>query len=98
MLPAEIKKHHANFNGILAQVLGNCTGLESAGASHTLDVTMLLTVGPGSEGFAGWRLNTDACRAMTGLMGITHKNPSMSVEQAKRFLGSQEPVKPRHCL
>ena len=94
----EITKQHANFNGILAQVLGNHTGLEWAGSSHTSDVTMLMAVGPGREHFAGWRPNTDAYGAMTQLMGITHKNPSMSVEEAKRYLGSQATAETPHWL
>jgi alkaline phosphatase len=83
-LPTEINKQHANALGILAEVLGNYTGIGWTGTSHTSDVTMVLAVGPGQEAFAGLRRNTETFTALTSLLGIAFVNPAMSIEEAQR--------------
>jgi alkaline phosphatase len=76
-LPLEINKQHANASGILAQVVGNYTGIGWTGMSHTADVTMMMATGPGRERFASLQLNSDAFSALTALWEIAFVNPAM---------------------
>jgi len=83
-LPTEVNKQHASALGILAEVLGNYTGIGWTGMSHTADITMVLATGPGQERFAGLRRNTETFTALTALLGIAYVNPTMSAEEANR--------------
>jgi len=87
-LPPEVNKQHANAAGILAEVLGNYTGIGWTGMSHTADFTMVLAVGAGQERFAGLRRNTETFGALTGLLGISFVNPEMSSVDAHRYVAT----------
>lgn len=83
--PPELNMMEANIYGVVAQIVGNHNGLAWTGIVHTSDWTLCMAVGPGSERFAGLLKNTDAYQHMTALLGIEHRNPSMTAEQARKF-------------
>jgi len=87
-LPSEANKQHANATGILAQVLGNYTGIGWTGMSHTADFTMVLATGAGQERFAGLRRNTETFSALTSLLGISFVNPVISSGEAQRHVAT----------
>jgi len=97
-LPAEINRQHANASGLLAQVLGNYTGIGWTGMSHTADLTMVMATGPGRERFAGLQLNTDTFAALTALMDIAFVNPAMSGQDAGRVAGRRPEAPAPHWL
>jgi len=72
----------------LGQILGNHTGIGWTGVRHTEDMVLLSALGPGAERFAGLQRNTNVYRHMAELFGIAHRNPSMSVEQARPYFAS----------
>ncbi len=78
-------QQHANFVGLLGEFTGNHTGIGWTGTTHTADYTPILALGPGAEGYHGLRLNTDSYPHLTGLMGVPHRNPSITPEEAARF-------------
>lgn len=79
-------QQHNGFCGLLGEFTGNHTGIGWTGTSHTADYVPILAFGPGAEAFQGLVLNTDAYPRMTAMMGVTHKNPSMTPEQASKYL------------
>ncbi|RPJ83487.1 MAG: alkaline phosphatase [Acidobacteria bacterium] len=85
VLPSEVNRQHANASGILAQVLGNHTGIGWTGMSHTADLTAVLATGPGQDRFAGLRLNTETFTTLTDSLGLKFTNPSMSCREAARY-------------
>lgn len=86
----EANRQHANFLGLLGQMLGNHTGIGWTGITHTADPAMVMAVGPGSEMFHGLMLNTEGFVRLTDALHVNHRNPSMTAEQASRF--SMAPV------
>jgi alkaline phosphatase len=81
----EISRQLATIPGIIGQVLGNHIGIQWTGITHTADWVLLMAVGPGSERFCGLHPCTDAFVIMTELLGIDHRNPAMTAEEARRF-------------
>lgn len=71
--------------GLLGQVVGNHTGIGWTGTTHTSDYTLLTALGPGAERFSGFLRNTDVFPALTELMDIRFRNPSMEPARAKEF-------------
>jgi alkaline phosphatase len=71
--------------GTLGQVLANHTGIAWVGESHTADYVVTTAVGPGAQEFSGLIRNTDVFGKLTRMMGVTHKNPAMDPEAAKKF-------------
>lgn len=84
-LPPEISRQHKKLVGISGQLFGNHTGIGWTGVSHTADLALVTALGPGREAFCGVRPNTDAFVQMTAALGVKHRNPSMTTEEAKRF-------------
>lgn len=78
-------QQHANFVGLLGEYTGNQTGIGWTGTTHTADYTPILAVGPGADGYHGLKLNTDSYPHLTALMGVPHRNPSMTPEAAAKF-------------
>ncbi len=72
--------------GILGQAAGNHNGVGFCNADHTSDLTVLTALGPGSERFRGQIRNTRCFENMVDLMGSKFRNPSMTPEQARKFL------------
>lgn len=70
------------FSGILAQVIGNHTGVGWTGHNHTEDPTVIAALGPNQEQWAGIIKNTQAFTNMTRHFGINFKNPAMTREEA----------------
>jgi hypothetical protein len=97
-MPPETNRQHANAAGILAQVLGNLTGIGWTGTSHTADFTMVLATGPGKERFSGLRLNTEVFPALTGLLGVRFTNPAMSANDAAQLMTEAPPDHGAHWL
>jgi alkaline phosphatase len=81
----EISRQQHKAVAILGQVLGNHTGIGWTGVTHTSDLALISAWGPGSERFQGLLLNVDAYTRLAELLGITHRNPSMSQAQARQF-------------
>lgn len=96
--PPELNRQHANFVGVLGQVLGNHTGIGWTGVSHTADLALLTAFGPSAESFRGIFPCTYAYERLTGLLGITHRNPKMTLDQARRFASSAPASLPPHWL
>jgi alkaline phosphatase len=78
-------QQHNGFVGLLGEFTGNYTGIGWTGTTHTSDYAPILAIGPGAEAFSGVVLNTDAYVHLTAYMGVTHKNPSMTPEEATKF-------------
>lgn len=94
----ELNSLEANIYGVTAQILGNHTGIGWTGIAHTSDWTLSMTLGPAAsrERFAGLLKNTDAYVHIAELMGIEHRNPTMTVEEAKKFgLGAPDDLPAR---
>lgn len=72
---SELNAQHRPLVGVLGQILGNHTGIQFTGISHTADYSPLTAIGPGSHRFCGFQRNTDIFRQLTLLMDIDHQNP-----------------------
>lgn len=94
----EINRQLATIPGMLGQVLGNHIGIQWTGITHTADWALLMATGPGSERFRGLHPCTDAFAIMTDLLGIDHRNPAMTAEEATRFAHSPHQSSPRHWM
>lgn len=73
------------FRGLtstLGAVIGNHTKTTFTSANHQSDHVLVSAYGPGSELCAGLTQNTEFFGIMCGFKGITHKNPTMTFEQA----------------
>jgi alkaline phosphatase len=71
----EVFRQHANFYGLLGQILGNWHGIGWTGVTHTADWTLSVARGPGQEAFQGLLKNTDFFERVAELWGISHRNP-----------------------
>jgi alkaline phosphatase len=71
--------------GVLGQVLSNYYGVAFTGMNHTGEYTLITSTGPGSLPFEGLVRNTDIFPRLTSYMGIRHRNPSMTAEQAAKY-------------
>jgi alkaline phosphatase len=72
--------------GILGEAASNHNGIGWVSADHTSDYSLLTALGPGSELFRGQMRNTMCFDNMVTLMGSKFRNPSMTPEQARKFL------------
>lgn len=79
---------HRNLQGLMGEILSNYNGFGWTGTSHTADYTWITAIGTGREEFHGLIRNTDAFYKMLKLFGLSHKNPSMSPEEARKYLSS----------
>ena len=85
-LPPIWNRQHRNLQGLLGLILSNYNGYGWVGTSHTADYTWITALGPGREAFHGLIRNTDAFYKMLALFGLSHKNPSMTPEEARKFI------------
>ncbi|MCS6918469.1 MAG: alkaline phosphatase [Fimbriimonadales bacterium] len=85
-LPPIWNRQHRNLQGLLGQILSNYNGYGWVGTSHTADYTWITALGVGREEFHGLVRNTDAFYKMLKLFGLSHKNPSMTPEEARKFM------------
>jgi alkaline phosphatase len=85
-MPPVWNRQHANLNGLLGQILSNYNGIGWTGTSHTADYTWITAFGTGREEFHRLVRNTDAFYKMLKLFGLSHKNPSMTPQEARKFL------------
>lgn len=83
--PAEMCVFQSTQAGLLGQALSNKSGVAFTGIVHTSDWALSLAFGPGAQRFSGLRLNTDAFEIMAEFMGIEHRNPRMTPEDAMKF-------------
>lgn len=66
---------HANFYGLLGQVLGNWNGVGWTGVTHTADWSPLIAAGPGRDHFEGLIPNTGFYDRTCALFGLHEVNP-----------------------
>jgi alkaline phosphatase len=85
-LPPIWNRQHRNLQGLMGQILSNYNGYGWVGTSHTADYTWITALGPGREEFHGLVRNTDAFYKMLKLFGLSHKNPSMTPEEARKYM------------
>ncbi len=85
-LPPIWNRQHRSLQGLLGQILSNYNGYGWVGTSHTADYTWITALGAGREEFHGLIRNTDAFYKMLKLFGLSHKNPSMTPEEARKFI------------
>jgi alkaline phosphatase len=85
-LPPIWNRQHRNLQGLMGQILSNYNGYGWVGTSHTADYTWITALGPGREEFHGLVRNTDAFYKMLKLFGLSHKNPSMTPEEACKYM------------
>jgi alkaline phosphatase len=78
----EVYKQHQRYFGILGQVVGNHNGIGWTSTSHTEDHTIIAAKGPGQEHFGRLIPNTDCFVIFSEIFGVTHKNPTMSLEES----------------
>jgi hypothetical protein len=81
---------------LLGRLLGNHAGIGWIGTAHTQDLVLLTAAGPGADVFAGLLQNTDAFERLTDLLGIRHRNPRMSIQEAEPYLALATPAPPDH--
>lgn len=86
----EINSQHRRFPGIMGQVIGNHTGIGWTGTTHTEEFTVIAAAGPGQDVFNGVLRNTDAFAIMADAFGVSHRNPSMTEDEAKPYMHSEE--------
>jgi alkaline phosphatase len=84
-MPPIWNRQHQNLNGLLGQILSNYNGIGWTGTSHTADYVWLTALGAGREEFHGLIRNTDAFYKMLKLFGLSHKNPSMTPQEARKY-------------
>lgn len=84
-----LNRQFAKQLGVLGQALVNHTGIGWTGMTHTADFAVVTAFGAGAERFAGVQKNVDAFRHLTALLGVSHTNPSMSPESARRYLAAR---------
>jgi alkaline phosphatase len=89
----EVNCQHRGIVGALGQAVGNHTGIGWTGITHTNEFGITLAIGPGSVHFTGLMHHVRVFNILCGLLGVQHENPSMSAEQAKRYL-SMAPARP----
>lgn len=68
--------------GTMGAVLGNHSRVMWTSGNHTSDHCLVTAVGPGSEFFLGLNPNVSYFNHMLALKGLSHKNPTMSFEDA----------------
>jgi alkaline phosphatase len=85
-LPPIWNRQHRSLQGLLGQILSNYNGYGWVGTSHTADYTWITALGTGREEFHGLIRNTDAFYKMLKLFGLSHKNPSMTPEEARKYI------------
>ncbi len=94
-IPTVWNRQHASLNGLLGEILSNYNGIGWTGTSHTADYVWLTAFGTGREEFHGLVRNTDAFYKMLKLFGLSHKNPTMSPQEARKYLSLlQKPERP----
>lgn len=81
----ELNLTESTLEGLIGQIIGNHTGIFWTGITHTSDWAMTLAFGPGRERFNGLLKNTDVYSHLTQMLGIDHRNPAMSVDEARKF-------------
>lgn len=86
-LPRLLNRQFRSFTGLMGQILCNYHGIGWVGNSHTEDFALTLGLGPGRDRYNGMLLNTDVFDHLTGLMGVPHRNPSMTRSRARQYLG-----------
>lgn len=87
-----------NPEGILAEILGNRTGIGWTGTQHTSDYTVVTALGPGAGDFSGLLPNTAAFEILTRRFGVEFRNPSMTPEQANAVRAAYAPASPVHWV
>ncbi len=97
-LPPALNRQHANLVGVLGAVLANYYGVGWTGVSHTSDPVLLTATGPGADRFAGLHPLTDAFAALTELLDIRHRNPSMTPEAARAFAADAPRLRQPHWV
>ncbi len=85
-LPPIWARSQRNLSGLMGMVMSNYNAIGWNGTAHTQDYVWITAIGPGREEFHGLVRNTDAFYKMLKLMGISFKNPSMTPQEARRFV------------
>ncbi len=85
-MPPVWNRGQANLQGLLGSILANYNGIGWNSTHHTADYTWITAIGPGREEFHGLVRNTDAFYKMLKLFGLSHKNPSMTPEEARKYM------------
>ena len=62
------------FLSQLGQIIGNHTGIQWTGVSHTADPSLLMATGPGSTALHGFQDGTALFGHLADIFGITHRN------------------------
>jgi len=83
--PPVVSHQRANLVGVLGEVIGNYTGTGWIGTTHTSDLVLRSAWGPGAECFVGLMHHVDVFAQLAQLFDLPHRNPSMSVEEARPY-------------
>ncbi|MCX7687799.1 MAG: alkaline phosphatase [Fimbriimonadales bacterium] len=97
-MPPIWNAQHRNLQGLLGEILSNYNGIGWTGTSHTADYVWVTALGTGREEFHGLVRNTDAFYKMLKLFGLSFKNPSMSPEEARKYLSRAPRVETPHWV
>ncbi|MDX2175223.1 MAG: alkaline phosphatase [Candidatus Sumerlaeia bacterium] len=73
------------FSGLFGQIMANYCGIAFLSSTHTEDYALVTAIGPGQEHFDKLQPNTAAYDIITKFFGATHKNPSMTFEEAQKY-------------
>lgn len=85
-------EHYDQPSSALGLALGAHTHVCWSGRQHTSDYTPISAAGPGQEMFRGLVDNVAVFSKILGLFGLSHKNPSMTFEDAQRAMEKQKAV------
>ncbi len=84
--PNDWNHQHRSFYGIISQITGNWTGIGWTGSTHTSEPAPLMARGPGAQELSPLIQNTDIFDWITGLWNIRHRNPSLTLEESRKFI------------
>ena len=84
--PFATSQFYGSAGGTLAMVLGNYTKVTWTSGNHTNDHVLLSAFGPGSHLFHGMTKNFEVFDILLGLRGLSHKNPTMTFEEAMKHV------------
>lgn len=94
--PFKVSDFYKSRDASLAAILGNHCKVTWTSNNHTSDLVFLTAIGPGSALCSGLTLNTSLFDIMLRSKGLSHANPTMSFEEARRHRAKTETPETTH--
>lgn len=87
--PFKVSEFYGSLNGTMAVIHGNHSKVTWTSGNHTAEHVMVTAVGPGSALVHGITENIRFFDLMTGVFGVSHTNPTMSHDEARRLISAK---------